>query len=171
MPTARALGLLGIAIALTAGCAPGAQTATPAPASPNAVAVPAQLDFVARTVGGQEFSGATLAGRPAVFWFWTPWCPTCQAEAPSVAKVARDNPDVTFVGVSAQDQIPAMQAFIDKYDLGFTNIADVDGAVWQRFGVTAQPVLAFVGRDGSIDIVRGPIPATDLAVQVANHKH
>lgn len=171
MRTAHALGLLGIAITLTAGCAAGAETAAPATASPNAVGVPTQLDFTATTVDGREFSGATLAGRPAVLWFWTPWCPTCQAEAPAVAKVARDNPDVAFVGVSAQDQVPAMQAFIDKYALGFTNIADVDGAIWQRFGVTAQPVLAFLGRDGSIDIVRGPIPATDLAVQVANHKH
>ena len=88
-----------------------------------------------------------------MFWFWTPWCPACQGEAPKLAKA---NPDITF---------------IDKYDTGsFTNIADVDGAVWQRFGVTAQPAFAFVGREGSVDVVRGPLPGSELAAQVADLK-
>jgi thiol-disulfide isomerase/thioredoxin len=104
------LGLLGTAVGLTAGCASGGQgsvtaSSASAPASvsatSDAVAAPPQLDFVAKTVGGQEFSGATLVGKPAVFWFWTPWCPTCQGEAPEVAKLAKANPDITFVGVSA----------------------------------------------------------------------
>jgi thiol-disulfide isomerase/thioredoxin len=177
---AYVLGLLGTVVGLTAGCAGGsgdAGTASSAPAPPtasatsSAVAAPTQLDFVAPTVGGQEFSGATLAGKPVVFWFWTPWCPACQGEAPEVAKLAKANPDITFVGVSARDQVPAMQEFIDKYDTGsFTNIADVDGAVWQRFGVTAQPAFAFVGRDGSVDVVRGPLPESELAAQVADLK-
>lgn len=177
---AYALGILGTAVGLSAGCASGgggAGTATsaPAPASASvtstAVAAPTQLDFVAKTVSGQEFSGATLVGKPAVFWFWTPWCPTCQGEAPEVAKLAKANPDITFVGVSAQDQVPAMQEFIDRYGTGlFTNIADVDGAVWQRFGVTAQPAFAFVGGDGSVDVVPGPLPESDLAAQVADLK-
>ena len=176
-----AVGLLGTAVALTTGCAAGGGAAGTASsslssasvsASENAVAAPAQLNFVAKTVTGEEFSGASLAGKPAVLWFWTPWCPTCQGEAPEVAKVARDNPDVTFVGVSAQDQIPAMKEFADKYGTGiFTNIADVDGAVWQRFGVTGQPSFALISRDGSIEMVRGPLSEPDLAVQVANLKH
>lgn len=178
---AYAVGLL-VTAGITAGCAAGGggsgagTTSSPAPvsspASATAVAAPTQLDFVAKTVTGEEFSGASLAGKPSVLWFWTPWCPTCQGEAPEVAKVARDNPDVTFVGVSAQDQVPAMKEFTDKYGTGFfTNIADVDGAVWQRFGVTAQPAFAFVGRDGAVEVVRGPLSESDLAMQVANLKH
>jgi len=175
-----AVGLL-VAVGVTAGCAAGGDSGagsgagtasssapTSAAVSASAVAAPTQLDFVAKTVTGEEFSGASLAGKPAVFWFWTPWCPTCQGEAPEVAKVARDNPDVAFVGVSAQDQVPAMREFTDKYGTGFfPNIADVDGAVWQRFGVTAQPAFAFVGRDGSVDLVRGTLSGSDLAAQVA----
>jgi thiol-disulfide isomerase/thioredoxin len=170
-----ALALLGT-VGLVAGCGGtdgDASTATPSaapaeqPATSSAPAVPAELDFTATTVGGQEFSGQSLAGKPAVFWFWAPWCPTCQREAPDVAKVARANPDATFVGVAALDQEPAMQEFVDKYDLGFTNIADVDGAVWQRFGVTAQPAFAFVGADGSVDVVRGTLGEPALSTRVS----
>ena len=134
--------------------------------------LPAQLEFTARTVDGADFSGTTLAGKPAVFWFWTPWCPTCQAEAAEVAKVARDNPDVTFVGVAAQGDVPAMKEFMHKYGIGvFPNIADLDGAVWQRFGVTGQPSFALIGRDGTVEMVHGPLSKWDLAVNVANLKH
>lgn len=177
MRLAYGFGVVGIAVGLTAGCSSGGSdgTATSSPGHMSApetstadVAVTTQLDFVAKTVTGEEFSGESLAGKAAVLWFWTPWCPRCQGEAPEVAKVARDNPDVAFVGVSAQAEVPAMKDFVDKYGTGFfTNIADVDGSVWQRFEVTAQPAFAFVGRDGSVEVVSGPLPESDLAAQVA----
>lgn len=170
-----ALALLGT-VGLVAGCGgTGGEAASPTssaasaeqPATSSTPAVPTELDFTAKTVGGPEFSGRSLAGKPAVFWFWAPWCPTCQREAPDVATVARANPDATFIGVAALDQEPAMQEFVDKYGLGFfTNIADVDGAVWQRFGVTAQPAFAFVGADGSVDVVRGTLGEPALNTRV-----
>jgi len=175
--TVYALALLGTTIGLVAGCGgTSGNSASVAPSAPSgdvsapssAAAVPEQLNFTAKTVNGPDFSGSTLAGKPAVFWFWAPWCPTCQREAPGVAKVARANPEATFVGVAALDQVPAMQEFVDKYDVGFfTNIADVDGAVWQRFGVTSQPAFAFVSADGSVDVVRGTLSEPALSTRVS----
>src|SRR3712207_5182699 len=63
------------------------QSADDAPA-PVGTPVPEQLNFSAKTVDGQEFSGASLAGKPALLWFWAPWCPKCQAEAPTIAEAA-----------------------------------------------------------------------------------
>ncbi|WP_159232832.1 protein disulfide oxidoreductase [Mycolicibacterium vanbaalenii] len=142
------------------------RTDAAAPSAP--AAVPAELNFTAKTVGGQEFSGQSLVGKPVVFWFWAPWCPTCQREAPDVASVARATPEATFVGVAALDQEPAMQRFIDEYGIGFfPNIADLDGALWQRFGVTTQPAFAFVTADGSVDVVRGSLSEPALTTRVA----
>ena len=31
-----------------------------------------RLDFTGTTVDGAPFNGASLAGRPAMLWFWTP---------------------------------------------------------------------------------------------------
>lgn len=149
----RLLGLTIVAVALAVGFSPTA-TATE------------QLQFTAKTVDGQDFSGQSLAGKPAVLWFWAPWCPTCQGEAPGVANAARANQAVTFIGVAALDQLPAMRAFVAKYGLGFTNLADVDGSVWQHFGVTTQPAFAFIGKDGSVDVVKRELSDQDLAQRV-----
>nr|WP_306357961.1 MULTISPECIES: redoxin family protein [unclassified Nocardia] len=128
--------------------------------------VPKELQFTATTIDGEEFSGASLAGKKAVLWFWAPWCPTCQREAPGVAAAAAAHPEVQFVGVAARDELPAMRDFAERYDLDFTQIADIDGSVWQRFGVTAQPAFAFVSRFSDIDMVPGSLSADELTVQI-----
>jgi thiol-disulfide isomerase/thioredoxin len=129
--------------------------------------VPAQLQFTSKTLDGREFSGESLLGKPAVLWFWAPWCPTCQREAPLVGQVAQANPAVTFLGVAAQDQLAAMQQFVAEYPVkGFSHLADTDGAVWAKFGVTYQPAYAFVTSDGSIDVVGGSLSPDELNKRV-----
>jgi thiol-disulfide isomerase/thioredoxin len=181
MPTQLTRSLLATLAATTilvAGCG-GADTgseASPAPATSSVAAgddtqtntnVPGQLQFTAKTIDGQEFKGESVLGKPAVFWFWAPWCPTCQREAPVVGQLADTHRDVTFVGVAALDQLPAMQRFVDEYPVkGFSHLADTDGAVWAKFGVTQQPAYAFVTADGDIDVVGGSLPEAALTERV-----
>ncbi|SER19162.1 Thiol-disulfide isomerase or thioredoxin [Lentzea xinjiangensis] len=139
----RVLGLLLGVVLLLAGCA---EKAPP----------PEKFQFTAKTLEGAEFRGDKLVGHPAVLWFWTPWCPSCNAEAAKVAKTAERHDRVQFVGVAAQDQLDAMKKFVSDHGMtGFPHLADLDGAVWKRFGVTAQPTLAFVGSDGSVELLVG----------------
>lgn len=129
-----------------------------------------RLDFTGTTLSGAPFNGATLQGKPAVLWFWTPWCPFCNQEAPSVSKVAAANPDVTFVGVAARSDVAAMQNFVSRYNLGFTNLNDADGSIWARFNVPWQPAYLFVKPDGTSTFVNNPTSAMseqDLANRVA----
>ncbi|HQY15852.1 MAG: hypothetical protein ACH37H_16200 [Ilumatobacteraceae bacterium] len=65
--TASTLALLGL-LAI-AGCGSGSDAST---AAGGAEGVPAVLNFSAPLVGGGEFSGAAMAGRPVAFWFWAP---------------------------------------------------------------------------------------------------
>ena len=67
-------------------------------------AVPATLQFRAETVDGRPFSGASLAGKPVVLWFWAPWCPTCRSQIPQVQDLAARYGDrVGVVGVGSLD--------------------------------------------------------------------
>jgi thiol-disulfide isomerase/thioredoxin len=118
-----------------------------------------RLQFTGTTLSGAPFNGASLQGRPAVLWFWTPWCPFCNQEAPSVSHVAAANPGVTFVGVAARSDVAAMQGFVSKYNLGFTNLNDADGSIWARFNVPWQPAYLFVKRDGTSSFVNNPTSA------------
>ncbi|MBU8818665.1 hypothetical protein EB74_23975 [Mycobacterium sp. SWH-M5] len=118
-----------------------------------------RLQFTGTTLSGAPFNGSSLAGKPAVLWFWTPWCPFCNAEAPSVSQVAAANPQVTFVGVAARSDVAAMQGFVDKYNLNFTNLNDADGSIWARYNVPWQPAYVFYRADGSSTFVNNPTSA------------
>ncbi len=148
---------------------PAAAATTPVTSAPGEVpvsapAVPDELRFVAKTVSGGDFNGESLAGKTAVLWFWASWCPRCQGEAPGVRKAAEETAgSVTFLGVAALSDVPAMQGFVDRYEVGgFTHLADEDAAIWQRFGVVAQPAYAFVGADGTVEVVTDRVSAEDL---------
>lgn len=145
---AKALALLAVAAALVFGLA------RPAPA-----VAAADLDFTGTTLSGAAFSGSSLAGKPAVLWFWTPWCPICNQEAPSVAAVAAANPAVAFVGVAARADNAALRAFVAKYGLGFPNLDDADGSIWAKFGVPWQPAYVFLRPDGTSSFVNNPASA------------
>src|SRR5689334_3861916 len=129
-----------------------------------------RLNFTGTTLSGAPFNGASLIGKPAVLWFWTPWCPFCNAEAPSVSQVAAANPKVTFVGVAARSDVAAMQAFVSKYNLNFTNLNDADGSIWARYNVPWQPAYVFYRADGSSTFVNNPtsaMPQQELSDRVA----
>ena len=118
-----------------------------------------QLNFTGTTLSGASFNGASLQGKPAVMWFWTPWCPFCNQEAPSVSAVAAANPKVTFVGVAARSDVGQMENFVSKYNLNFTNLNDADGSIWARFNVPWQPAYVFLRPDGTSTFVNNPTSA------------
>jgi thiol-disulfide isomerase/thioredoxin len=163
----RLVSLLATAVMLFMGCSSVLVLGPSAAAAPPNDSVPGELQFTAKTLGGQDFSGESLLGKPVVLWFWAPWCPVCQREAPMVGAVQQANPAVLFVGVAAQDQASAMQKFVDTYPVkGFTHLADTDGAVWAKFGVTYQPAYAFINPDGGIDVAKASLSEAELTERV-----
>ena len=118
-----------------------------------------QLNFTGTTLSGAQFNGSSLQGKPAVMWFWTPWCPFCNQEAPNVSAVAAANPKVTFVGVAARSDVGQMENFVSKYNLNFTNLNDADGSIWARFNVPWQPAYVFLRPDGTSTFVNNPTSA------------
>jgi thiol-disulfide isomerase/thioredoxin len=137
--------------------------------SPRAVAED-RLNFTGTTLSGAPFNGASLQGKPAVLWFWAPWCPFCNAEAPGVSQVSASNPKVTFVGIAGRSDVGAMQNFVSRYNLNFTNLNDSDGSLWARYGVPWQPAYVFYRGDGSSTFINNPVaamPQQELADHVA----
>lgn len=146
-------------------------SAAPTPAAddqadPESAVVPKELTFTSTTTTGDTFEGSSLAGKSTVVWFWAPWCHICQNEASGVASAASSS-DVQFLGVAALDSAESMRGFVKKYELGFTNLADTDAAVWATFGVTSQPAFAFISSAGGIEVVPGSLSTSELKSKIA----
>jgi thiol-disulfide isomerase/thioredoxin len=162
---ASRLGCLLVVGALAlAGCGgPGAGADPPEPTPAGAL-----LAFSATTVDGKAFDGKSLAGKPAVLWFWAPWCPTCLGQAPGVREaVDLYADDVTIVGVAGLDNAEAMPDFVRMAKVeAMPHIADVAGDVWKRFEVREQSIFVLMDRDGKITF-RGRLSSDEVPDRVA----
>ena len=128
--------------------------------------VPAAFDFTAPTVSGDEtFDGSTIANTDVILWFWAPWCPTCVAESEEIVAALPDLPDgVEMIGVAglSGDQ-SFMQEFVDMTGTGgFTHIADLDGSVWQGFGISTQATIVVIDDSGEAYTLGAGTTAEDL---------
>lgn len=134
---------------------------------PEARTVPVELRFVAETLGGKRFHGQDLVGKAAVLWFRDSRCPACRSEAALVSDLAAAHPDVSVVDVVAPGQGRGGQLLVDDQALqSVIQLADPDGAIRDRFGVTGRPAFAFVHPDGRVDVVNGVLPGPDLTRRV-----
>lgn len=127
-----------------------------------------ELTFTAVTLDGEDFSAASLEGKPAVFWFWAPWCTTCAAEAPHVLDLEKQYGDqVNIVGVASLGHPDEMNEFIERTDTSsLTHLNDQVGAVWQHFGITAQSTFALVDSAGAVTYT-GYLEMDELSDRVA----
>lgn len=143
--------------------------ATSPMSSTEPTTVPSSLAFSAPAVGGGQFDGASLAGKPAVLWFWASWCPRCQAKASEVRSLQAEYAGtVTFVGVAGLGSgDDGMARFVTQHDLGgFTHLADDDGTVWRHFGVAEQEVFVVIDKAGTV-VHTGPLTTDDLSERLA----
>lgn len=130
--------------------------------------VPETLDFTATTVSGDPFEGASLAGRPALLWFWAPWCPTCRSQVPQVQGIAEQyGEDVAVIGVGSLDSAEAIAEFAEGVG-GVTHLEDIDGALYRRFGIAEQSSFVLLDADGEVAFETGYGGSQDLAAEVAD---
>lgn len=110
---------------------------------------------------GDPVDGLELhADAPMIITFVVPSCSVCIGEAPKLAAAAEANPQVNFVMVHSFGTIDQFLAYTDNSDLSQENtvhIVDVDGALWERFGVVSQPSTVLVDHEGRVSSARGAL--------------
>ena len=145
----RRLSVLSVVAAvLLSGCGGSGGERTGSAADPGSSG--SLLTFTGTTVDGKPFDGKSLAGKPAVLWFWAPWCPVCLQQAPGVRAAAEQYGDkVTIVGVAGLDKAAAMPEFIRLAKVeSITNLSDEPGAIWKHFGITSQSTFVLLDAAG-----------------------
>jgi thiol-disulfide isomerase/thioredoxin len=136
---------------ITAASLPGAAASLPgAPASPPSI--PETLRFTGKTLDGAGFDATTMAGRPAILWFWAPWCATCASEAQSISDLAdKYRGRLSILGVAGLGDNKAMHEFVSDLDVGnVPHLDDQAGAIWKRFKITQQSTYVFLDGAGRV---------------------
>lgn len=90
-------------------------------------------------LNGEPVDTSTWLGQPAVINVWASWCAPCRAEAPELVAVAKQNPDVQFLGLDTRDSEAAARAFVSKFGITYPNLSDPNGQLVLQFSDSLPP--------------------------------
>jgi thiol-disulfide isomerase/thioredoxin len=166
----RLVSLLALAVALAAcGGAPQPATAPPVDIGDSVIASQSQLldggsgrlvpgdaapDFSYTLPDGSTQRLSDLRGAPVVLNFWATWCLPCIEEMPEL-EGAHAAGEVKVLAVNRNELPEAIARFAaEKVEVTFPLIANVDGAIGDRYGVNSLPMTYFIKSDGTIGAVQ-----------------
>jgi thiol-disulfide isomerase/thioredoxin len=127
-------------------------------------------EVAGETIDGEPLSLDDYAGQVVVVNVWGSWCAPCRAEAPMLAKAARElaDQDVAFLGIDSRDPSKtAARAFVRRFDIPYPSIYDQQGRTLLAFRGTltpnAIPSTVIIDREGRVAAsVLGEISRTTL---------
>jgi cytochrome c biogenesis protein CcmG/thiol:disulfide interchange protein DsbE len=128
-------------------------------------------DFTMTLFSGYELNGQTqaslssLKGKVVMINFWASWCKPCEQEAAdlrSAWQYYKDGGRVIFIGMDYVDTEPEARAYLEKFDITYSNGPDLGTKVSQLFRIKGVPETYFIDKTGVLRYVQvGPFSSVD----------
>ncbi len=125
-------------------------------------------DFEYVDLEGNRGRLSDLRGKRVLINFWAFWCPPCVEELPRLRRYYlryKDQYDFEILAVSTSEESTEEQVreFVEKYQLPFPILYDLDRDVLALYGANSFPTTFIINREGVIDdIFIGPLTMDDL---------
>ncbi len=108
-------------------------------------------DFELEDLHGRKVTLSALRGKPVLLNFWASWCPPCRKEMPDLQQFATQyGSRIHVIGINWNDQPSAVQEFLNRYGITYTNLLDINGKVFVLYELTGLPTTFFIDEEGLI---------------------
>lgn len=97
---------------------------------------------------GRTWTGADLAGRPAVLNFWHIGCKPCIREMPELNRWMEECPDAHFLSIT-WNTAEEIRPIVERQGFAFRRIVSAR-TLWDALGVSQTPVTIIVDRRGVV---------------------
>jgi thiol-disulfide isomerase/thioredoxin len=100
------------------------------------------------TLSGHAFDLGTARAEPILVYFWATWCPVCRMMDGTIDALAKDQRVITVALHSGT--APEIARYIQEAGLAFPVLADPEGRIASRWGVSGVPATFVVDTAGQI---------------------
>lgn len=107
-------------------------------------------DFRRSDLAGATVKSKNLTGRVVVVKFFAKYCKPCVKTLPATVALAKERPDVTFLGVSVDESERDAREMVSQYGLAFPVIYDRGAVLAGRFRISELPATFVVGKSGKV---------------------
>ncbi len=133
---------------------------SPAAASQDFVAVPAEVNYPAPDLPLQDLAGKNVSltdyrGSVVLVNLWATWCPPCKEEMPTLEtfyeKYKADG--FVLVGVNQEEQRNIVAPFVDEFGLTFPVWLDLNYLAQRKFNTANLPSSYVIDRQGNVRLM------------------
>ena len=136
-----ALAALAVLLLSSAGCDRSAK--------PQQLGKPAP-DFTI-TDGAQTVRLSSYKGHLVILNFWATWCGPCRQELPTLVALAQQDPQVTILAVSDDDDATAYANFLTTHPMpGIVTVRDASHHSPELYGTAGYPETYVIDRSGML---------------------
>jgi peroxiredoxin len=109
-------------------------------------------DFVLVDMDGEKHKLSDYKGQGVFLNFWGTWCKPCEAEMPYINNQYNYYKDkgVQVLAVNVSESELAVNRFIERKKLDFTNVIDTDGQVQAAYGINPLPATFLIDKNGKV---------------------
>jgi len=107
------------------------------------------IDFKAVTTSGENIALSDYKGKTFLLHFWASWCHYCNFEQSSITDISKDTPILT-VAFQSGNATEVAEFMKEKGILSWVTIADEEGDISKRYGVSAVPATFIIDENGKI---------------------
>ncbi len=109
-------------------------------------------DFTLETTADTKVALRDLHGRGVILFFFTTWCPYCREKLPLLASERRkmEEGKIKLLLIDAGESKAKVKAFIERQQLPFAVLLDVNTLVAESYGVVGVPTFVLISSDGDV---------------------
>lgn len=108
--------------------------------------------FSAKTLDGERYTNASLAGKPVLIQFWATWCPKCRGDQSAVDDVTRDYADkgLVVLAVDVGESKRTVKGYLGRSPRLCKIVANEDTNLPAVFSAKVYPLYVLIDKDGNV---------------------
>lgn len=117
-------------------------------------------DFALETTADTKVALRDVNGHGVVLFFFTTWCPYCREKLPLLAAERQKMKEgkIELLLIDAGESKAKVKAFIEKQQLPFAVLLDVNTLVAESYGVVGVPTFVLISADGDVVWMGNELP-------------